>query len=412
MTVGEILTVKDYDWMIHEHDSVFKVTDGSDGSTVHETNDLTDALTAFDYCAAAGGLTRVKKRTHATDTWYPISDAIEINAATKNHVYFQGVAGPMVTDVQIRPVNNTPAFILTGGGTVLRSSLQNLFLNHEQAGYTKNLVHLVDDVREVILSGLRFGSNGSGLFKGNGIGFELLSADTQQYEIKIENMIIRDLENAFYFNIQQADSGNPSDFVSSIFFDSIFAWNDKRVALATGVSGAKLMALDFDKVHYQYSASNPLTGGEAVYDFGSVLNSWWIRLSQCMTWDIPASPTAHNINAGATTDIVAVNSNIPYRVGGSGGISRVKYEGDWRAIGEGKFTTNGIVGQRDYNVSHGLGVAPRFVFVTNISDDNINRQVGCMVPESSIDSTKFTVRLADPPVAGTNNVKIHWRAFL
>jgi hypothetical protein len=392
--------------MIHEHNNLFKVTDGKDGSTVHESIDLTDALSCFDYCATEGGLTLVKRRKHATDKHYPISDAVELGSDD----FFVGVSGKMVTNVEIRPTTNTPAFILTDG--TLRASIEKLLLTHDQSGYTKNLIHIVDSVREVTLSGLRFGTIGSGNFKGNGIGFELFSADKSQYEMVIENIICRDMENAFYFNNQQVDTGTPSEFQSSMVFDKIFPWNCKRVALATGVNGAKTMAIDFDHVHYQYSASNPLAtdGSEAVYDFSSALWSWWISLSQCMTWDIPAGSNLANL--GSSTDMTSSQSNIPYRVGGSGGISRMKYVGDWRSIGEGKFTTNGIVGQRDYNVSHGLGIAPRFVYVTNISDDSINRQVGCMVPEISIDATKFTVRFADPPVAGTNNVKIHWRAFL
>jgi len=406
MTVGEILTVQPYDWMIHEHNSRFKVTDGSDGSTVHETANLTDALSCFDYCAAAGGLTLVKKPKPATIR-YPVSDAIEIGSGD----YFVGVSGKMTTDVEVRPTTNTPAFILTDG--TLRASIERILCTHDQSGYTKNLIHIVDSVREVMLAGLRFGTGNNGLYKGNAIGFELLTADKAQYEIKIEDVIVRDVENAVYFNVQQVDDSSGtglSEFISSVVFDTVFGWNVKRIALATGVSGGKLMAVDFDKAHYQYSASNPLAAGEAVYDFSSALSSWWIRICQSMTWDIPAG--SNNINAGTSTDIVCIGSNIPYRVGGSGGISRVKYEGDWRSIGEGKFTTNGVVGQKDYNVSHGLGITPRFVYVTNISDDNINRQVGCMVPDFSIDSTKFTVRFADPPLAGTNNVKIHWRAFL
>lgn len=405
MTLGEILTVQPYDWMIHEHDNKFKVTDGSDGSTVHETANLTDALSAFDYCAAAGGLTLVKKPKPATIR-YPVSDAIEIGS----NDYFVGVSGKMVTDVEVRPTTNTPAFTITDG--TLRASIEKIVCTHDQAGYTKNLIHIVDSVREVMLSGLRFGTGGTGAFKGNGIGFELLTANKSQYEMVIEDVICRDMENMIYFNNQQVDTGTPSEFISSILFDKMFAWNCKRVALATGVSGAKVMAIDFDKIHYQYSASNPLltNGTEAVYDFSSALSTWFTRLFQCMTWDIPAG--ANWMNIGSNVELLTVGSNLSHRVGGSGSYDKVK-SFDWYNMAKGYSEINAIVGQYDYNINHGLGIAPREVYPTNLSQD-INNRFAIIVPKNSIDSTKFTIRLVGNGgiAPGTNNLKFSWRAFL
>lgn len=404
MTIGEILGVKDFDWMIHEHASKFKVMDGLDGTTVHETNDLNDALSAFDYCAAAGGLIRVKKRTHATNTWYPISDAVEIDASVKPYTFFQGVAGSMVTNVEIRPTNNTPAFILKGNA--MRSSLENLAFTHTQSGYTKNMIHVVDTATEIMLSGLRFGTSGSGLYKGNGIGFEILTNGSAQYEVVIENIICRDMENFCYFNLQQAD-GSPVNFISSMVFNQIFPWNCKRVALATGISGAKLLAITFDNVHYQWSTSNSPAAGEAVYDFSSVLSAWLMRLSNCQTWDYPANVNA--VNIGNSVEMMAVNSNVA-RVGGSGA-ARFKLL-DYYNHAKGEFEINAIVGIRDYNITHSLGYIPKEVYVT-ITNQDINNQFAAIVPKSLITSSTFTIRLVGQGtvIPGTLNIKGSWRAY-
>ena len=118
------------------------------------------------------------------------------------------------------------------------------------------------------------------------------------------------------------------------------------------------------------------------------------------------------MNIGSSTEILSVGSNLSHRVGGSGSYDKVK-SFDWNNMAKGYYETNGVVGQRDYTITHSLGVAPREVYVTNLSQD-INNQFAVIVPKSSITTTTFVARLVGQGgvVSGTNNLKFSWRAIL
>lgn len=412
MTVGEILNVKDFDYMIHPHDGRFKVMWGVDGSTVFETANQTNVYPCLEYCRdqmlARGEMTVIKPFYHATDPFYPTSQALQLDAAIHKSQSWRALAGPWSQAVQIRATNNTPIIEFTSTGNALQAnSFENFYFTHNQAGYTSSIIRFLNASIEVVLRGLRFGDSGRNV--GNAIGFEVLSTTNSQYEIVIDTIVARGFENSFYFNIQ---AQNATTFISSLILSKIMSWNAKRVARAVGITDAKLLAVHFDNIHYQYSASNPPDVGGGVFDFASDLSSWLIKISDSIIWDIPAN--VNFVNAGIQSEIMLNNTNGIQRIGGAGA-TKVKSL-DYYNHAQGTVELPATAGNRDYTITHNLGMIPRHIDLT-VRNLDTNAILPYTIPDdaTSVTSTIFKVRFNRPPPlpnrAGYNNLHFSWRVY-
>lgn len=407
MTLGEIIPVEPYDFLIHVHDSKFKVKRGSDSTTVYESTNLTDALPAFEYCRdqmGLNGMTTWIKNYAGSSNYYPFSGPLTFNTPSHARQKWLGMGDWMAGRVRMMALNNTPilSFDSTSGG--YQCSFGGLWFNHAQSGYTSSLVYIKDFAVELAFKDIY--AYDSGTYKGNLFGLECLNTVAplpSQYKISFENIDSYGFENVFYVNNNVPVVGG-NNSMTSFIFDKIFAWNCKRVALATGASGAQFLAPHFSNVFYQYSSANPLSSGEAVYDYGSSLQTFFAKHLNCMTWDIPAG--ANVVNAGSSTELMLMNSNGIERVGGSGA-SKVKSL-DYYNHASGVFETPAVLGQRDYTITHNLGKIPKTVLCT-VSNQEINNQFACHTPKDQVTTTTFKARLLGYPIPTSgNNLKFSW----
>lgn len=414
MTIGEIIPVQPYDYMIFPHDSKFKVKWGGDGTTVYETTDQTDAYGAFEYCRdqmlARGETTWVKPFYHVTTPWYPMSQTLQFDANIHKNQGWRACAGPWSKGVQLRATTNNPLleFTTSGASQQHSNSFENFYLTHNQSGYTKNLIHFLDGSIDTVFRGLRIEDNSQ--YKGNAIGFEILTVDKSQYCIIFDTVMIRGFENAFYVNIQQTSS---ITFASSIILDKIMAWNCKRVIKAEGIVGGKLLAVDFSKVHFQWSTSNSLATGESVYDFTGNLSNLLIRMNSCETWDIPSD--TFQLGAGAASEIMEIGCDKSHMLTGAGA-AKVKTL-DYYSFSDGKATIAPVAGTKEYTITHGLSFIPRKITATlNMNDDTV---IPYTIPEKDwiITPTKtFKIKFQkSPPLSNnpavTNSIIVSWRAW-
>lgn len=410
MTIGEIIPVEEYDYMIFPHDNKFKVKWGVDGSTVFETTDQTDAYDAFEYCRdnmlAVGAKTVIKPFVTGSKC-YQLSEKLVLDATIHKYQLWTGSAGPWNTGIELRATTNTPIFELTGG--LGSNIIQDMKLSHNQSGYSSSLIRCVDANIENIFRGLRFEDYGK--YKGNCISFEVPTDGKQIYTQIVDTIISRGFERMFYFNVPNVDD-ETVNFIASIIFDKIFVWNAKGVCKGEGNPLANLIGCTFNNIHYQYSALNPIAtdGSEAIYDFADDIKGYMMRLIGCMTWDIPAGSNV--INCGDNMRISATNSNGMNRIGGSKP-ENVRYW-DYDARNDGVYTTSTNVATRDFTIIHGLGITPRKIFATVMNTDT-HTILPHTIPQDQINTSSFKVRLSRPPplprTIGANNLVIAWEVY-
>ena len=407
MTIGEIIPIQEYDYMIFPHDGKFKVKWGVDGTTVFETTDQTDAFPAFEYCRdqmATNGQTTVIKPFYTPSTFYPMSQALEIDASTRAYQRWKGTAGPWNKGVELRATNNTPIFQLKGG--LLSVCIEDMSLAHNQAGYSSSLIRSVDRNVETIFRGLRFNDYGRNV--GNAFAYEIDTDGEEIYENIVDTCVIRGFDNAFYFDIPFSDTGS-GNFIASLIFDKIFVWNAKKVAKAEGHPQGNLIGINFNNIHFQWSTLNSLGADEGVYDFSDDIKGYMIRLTACQTWDIPVG--THMLKIGPNCEIAAVNSNGCTRVGGSG-VDKFRYW-DYYTYNSGVYRTSSTL-TRDYAINHSLGVIPKKVFCTVMNLDT-HTILPHVVPENSLTTSQFKIRLAQSPplprVSGEQNLIVAWEVY-
>ena len=411
MTIGEIIPVQEYDYLIHVHDSKFKVKWGVDGTTVYETSSLTDALPAFEYCrdnmGTVGGMTKVKPRP---SSYYPFSGPLTFEANTHHKQKWLGSGDWMASNTRLLASNNTPILSFSSESGSYSDSFMGFYLSHAQSGYSSSLVYILDWAVDLSFRDI-YGSD-NGMYKGNLFGMQCLDNTAplpSQYKLSFENINAWGLENIFWVDNQVPVVGSNNSMTSWIF-DKIFAWNCKRVILVQGASTAMFLAPHFSNIFYQYSAANPPTTGDAIYDFGDDIQSWLMKMVNCTTWDFPVG--VNMINVGPSCEIQALNCNASHRVGGSGA-SKFKAL-DYYSWMKGE-SNQSATQTTDYIITHNLGIIPKHIDLT-VKVNDTNCIIPWVIPENLITTTQFKVRFARAPplpnIAGAQNLKFAWRVFI
>lgn len=397
MTVGEILNVQPYNYLIHKHDNKFKVQSGEDGSTQFETVDDVDAFEAFEWARdnmAQGDLTVVK------NALYPFeNETLIFDAALDPHQTWQALGSL----AQIRPLTNIPAIQFTNGAHYTK--WKGFYMTHNQSGYDKNLIDLVDRNIEVEIDGCRFYDFGQ--YKGNAVGLRLATDQRVMYKIKVQNCWTAMGQCFFYINHPYVGTVS-TNFITAIDVNFNTIWPTKRIAKFDTVSGSTIADVEFLRNQYQYieGALTGLTAGEAIFDFGGPGNQSYLRLTDNMIWDFPAGTNLMNLSSTAWAE--CKGTTFPHRAGGSGGISKI-HRFDWHSYDHGVHTTPAVLGQRDYTITHRLGVIPEVVSITMQTDENnFTNQFVCEAVLKT--STTFVARVINPPIA-PGTLKFGWRAW-
>ena len=412
MTVGDLVLVHPWDYCIIKGASKFEVINGADSRIVHETTDLTDALTAFTYCRDQMtnlGKSTVVKGSGSTNL-FPMSDKVVLNS-NDNYQYWRGITGPRGYGTQIRASNNTPIFELTDAAVF--NTFEDLYFTHNNASYSSSMIRFLDRAIGNQINGCVFYDFTQ--YKGYCIGMEILGTGSglTQYKNHIRNCESNGFEAFKYMNHQKVSSGSDY-FISNNSVVDTDIWNAKHCIKIDGIPQAQILHEVWDNVTYQYSASNPLSSGEAAFklDGGTGAYLWQWIFDKVMVWDLPAG--ANYANVPSSCELFMINCQPSHKLGGNSiGIAKT-VAFDYYSYKRGTHNQAGIYNQRDYPITHSLGLVPKYVFVT-VTNNDTNAILYCTVPKTLITTTQFTVRFPKPPPipnrAGVLNLDFSWEVI-
>ena len=317
-----------YTYLIYPHGAIdFRVKRGSDGAIVYTSSNVSaDALGALEYCRDAIGNTSPGGLIQLTEGYFPLSATFSLSGDTHRYQTYQGVGngsvfGPLT---QIRATGDFPAVTIDGSTTnALGHSFRNIYFTHNTAAYSSGLIRLLDHVVECTFDNLAFYDFDN--FAGDCFKMEITNTTDfkAQYEQRIQNCTSRGFDNFIHAN-NQANIANDGSFISSMNIDHCNVMNAKRVLKVVGVSGAQILDWHFDRIMFQYSASNAATANTGVFDYDSSVSCWNQKHSNCMIWDI-TTPGINYANVGSSVELALNECNPAFRIGGSGAyLNKVK----------------------------------------------------------------------------------------
>lgn len=139
---------------------------------------------------------------------------------------------------------------------------------------------------------------------------------------------------------------------------------------------------------------------------------WQWIFDKVMVWDLPAG--ANYANVPSSCELFMINCQPSHKLGGNSiGIAKT-VAFDYYSYKRGTHNQAGIYNQRDYPITHSLGLVPKYVFVT-VTNNDTNAILYCTVPKTLITTTQFTVRFPKPPPipnrAGVLNLDFSWEVI-
>jgi hypothetical protein len=341
---------QDYDYLIYPVGAMdFKVKKGTNGRVVYSSSNVSiDALGALEYCRDQIGETSPGGLVKMTSGYFPVTATFTLDGDMEKYQKYQGVGtasvfGPLT---EIRALGNFAAITLDGStANILGVGLDGLYITHNEATYTTGLVRCLDGVIENSFTNLAFYDSGRNL--GSCFSFELLNTTSlkAQYENKILNCNARGFDNFISVNMQ-ANTATHGSFISTLDISHCNVWNTKRVLTVDGVSGGQVLDFHFDRVNYQYSASNAVSASEGIFDYDSSVSCFQHKHSNCMIWDI-TTPGINYANVGTSVELSLIECNPAFRIGGSGAyLNKVKsneyYTGGFGPMNTGWFIPSNV----------------------------------------------------------------------
>lgn len=405
MTVGDLDNTEWYDYLVYPLGAFnYKVKNGATGLVAFESNNgagPADALATLNYCRDQ--ITNVGKTVALKDGYYPVSATflLDNTAVTGNAASLQAYTGihSRWGLAQIRALGNFPA--ITIKNTTIE--LENLYLTHNTAGYTADVVEILDGCANVSINRCRF--NDFLRYAGSAVGLHIADGTKSQYKIDITDCNMNGFDNNI--RVRQDAGAALTGWMNSIRISNNYFWGSKRalkVEGTTGQAGNHMEEWHWIDNHWQYDGLNPTPSNEAVFMYEGASNTVPCRgqhFTQTVTWDTPANVNFANFKVGDDADFYGCRNDNKIGGAGAGGITIIRDSS--YITRKGQATLSGTGSTRDFNITHSLNVIPKKVSVNAVSIDAA--YAGNPVV-TAITSTNITVRFRRPPRQGSNNVLV------
>jgi hypothetical protein len=295
---------------------------------------------------------------------------------------------------QLRPSGNFPAITISGKTGV---NLSNLYMVHNQPGYTSNLLNIAGS-SSCKFSNLHFYDADQHV--GNAIGLDSTSASC--FRNIFEKCYTYGFNNAIFANVP-----NTSFFCNGNYFDKLWLWNPIRgLSLNTAASsGFDNNNMNLVQIQAKTNAPNQTECG---FDYETNLagHAWYTSHTGCMVWDLASSKQYGLAPAGNLLNIDCHGCMPAYKWGGAGATAGHIRVFDNESVNRGKSTQSGNASTKVFNIAHGLFAAPSRANVTAGSSDALG------TPAVTFDSTNVILTYPTPPPSGTNNLVWNWEATI
>lgn len=288
---------------------------------------------------------------------------------------------------QLRPTGDFPAIELTGKVNV---TLEKLYLTHNQAGYTSNLLNLKNGAIDCNFRGMYYYDFGTQV--GNAIGMDASTASV--YRNSFTGGRAAGFENSIYATIT-----NATYFITNVRFNNFNFYTPKRALALNTVASAGFDDNTFSDCEMQ-SYAGTLSGFD--YETNHLGHSFYTVHSNCMVQDLPGATNYALLNTA--TEISLIGCYPAWKIGGAGAASGKIRTSDVYTIKNGASIQSGNGTTKVFNIAHGLAATP---LRANVDPGSIDATGS---PVITTTSTNVVVTYQIAPPSGSSNLTFLWQA--
>jgi len=292
---------------------------------------------------------------------------------------------------QLRPSGDFAAFDINGKTAI---TLDNLYMTHNQVGYTSNLLRIRNATTSCNFNQLSFYDFGN--LVGNAIGFDTTSGSI--FRNNFNDCYTVGFANAVYGSVP-----NSSFFCNGNYFIGCWFWLPIRALSVNIASGGGFHNNNFMVCQIQGKTSAPNQTAVAFdYETNNSGNILYTTHEGCIAWDLGTGINYANVST--TAELTLVGCYEAWKIGGAGAASGNVRTFDVSTVNRGKSTQSGNASTKVFNIPHKLDTTPKSARVTAGSSDAAGN------PVVTFDATNVIVTYPTAPPSGTNNLLFNWEA--